>query len=155
MNSINDFCLYAPAEPNSVIGVVEGEAVAYCVDGSRYGTRTIPPGAITGLLVVKTPSYIAIAANLNGQRLNIAANDEGGEMDPHGADLRGKCVSRLSRISDWQPDRLADVEQPIRLEQRLEQRIAQRLEQRIALSGHRVASVHRQFIVRRALVASV
>lgn len=100
VNTIRDFCLYAPPEPNSTIGMTEGEAVAYCVDGSKYGTRTIPSGAITGLLVVKTPSYVAIAANLNGQLLNIQANDEGGEMDPHGADLRGKRVVTCLGIAD-------------------------------------------------------
>lgn len=39
---------------DSVIGNVEGECVAWC-NTPKYNTRVIPAGAITGMLVVKTP----------------------------------------------------------------------------------------------------
>ena len=65
---IQDFCIYAPPQPSasastrralnssadSVIGNVEGECVAWC-NTPKFNTRVIPAGAITGMLVVKTP----------------------------------------------------------------------------------------------------
>lgn len=43
--------MYAPPEPNSTIANTEGECVAWCVNGAKYGTRTIPSGAVTGMQV--------------------------------------------------------------------------------------------------------
>jgi len=42
-----DFCLWAPREPGSVVGDVEGSMVAWCTKEGR-GTRIIPAGALTG-----------------------------------------------------------------------------------------------------------
>lgn len=94
-NSIQDFCVFAPPEPNSIIANVEGECVAWCVNGQKYGTRTIPSGAVTGMQVVKTPGYLAFALNINGPLLYIQASDSGGELDPHGADARGNPIGSL------------------------------------------------------------
>lgn len=41
---------------------------------------------------VKTPSYVQVSGWWDGTRLNIAANDEGGELDPHGATAQGNPI---------------------------------------------------------------
>ncbi|CAE6345914.1 unnamed protein product [Rhizoctonia solani] len=94
INSIDDFCLWGPPEPNSLIGNTEGEAVAWCTKPGR-GTRVIPAGALTGVQFMKTPSYVQVTGRINQALINIAADDSGGEMDPHGADRRGNPLGGL------------------------------------------------------------
>ncbi|CAE6459991.1 hypothetical protein ACGC1H_007307 [Rhizoctonia solani] len=94
INSIDDFCLWGPPEPNSLIGDTEGEAVAWCTKPGR-GTRVIPAGALTGVQFMKTPSYVQVTGRINQQFINIAVGDTGGEMDPHGADRRGNPLGGL------------------------------------------------------------
>jgi hypothetical protein len=38
---------------------------------------------------MKTPGYIQIWGYINNAGLNLDPTDEGGELDPHGADLQG------------------------------------------------------------------
>jgi len=78
-----DFCLWAPPEPNSVIGDTEGETVAWCTKPGK-GTRLIPAGALTGVQFTKTPEYVQVVGFVNQSMINIQAEDYGGEMDPHG-----------------------------------------------------------------------
>jgi hypothetical protein len=85
-NHIDDFCLWAPPKPNSTIGDTEGQEVAWC-SKSGHGTRLIPAGALTGVQFIKTPDYIQIAGFIDQTLVNLAADDYGGELDPHGADL--------------------------------------------------------------------
>lgn len=94
INAIDDFCLWGPPEPNSLIGDTEGEAVAWCTKPG-HGTRLIPEGAITGVQFVKTPDYIQVTGRIEQDLINIAADDSGGEMDPHGADRRGNPLGGL------------------------------------------------------------
>ncbi|CAE7147072.1 unnamed protein product [Rhizoctonia solani] len=94
INSIDDFCLWGPPEPNSSIGNTEGEAVAWCTKPGR-GTRVIPAGSITGVQFMKTKSYVQVTGHIKQVNINIAANDNGGEMDPHGADRRGNPLGGL------------------------------------------------------------
>jgi hypothetical protein len=94
INSLDDFCLWGPPEPNSVIGNVEGEAVAWCTKAG-HGTRVIPAGALTGVQFIKTPDYVQVTGRIVQNLINIAANDDGGEMDPHGADQRGNPLGGL------------------------------------------------------------
>lgn len=61
--------------------------MAWCVDGAKHGARTIPPGTFTGLQFMRTPAYIQWTGTLDITKLNYAADDSGGELDPHGADL--------------------------------------------------------------------
>jgi len=61
--------------------------IAWCTQ--HHGTRLIPAGAITGLQYLKTNDYIQIAGFINQTYINLNKDDYGGEMDPHGADLRG------------------------------------------------------------------
>lgn len=91
LNSVDDFCLFAPAEPNSAIGNVEAEVVAWCTK-ERNGARLIPDGAITSAHFVKTPLYVQIQGSGDLTKLNIAAGDDGGELDPHGAENLGNPI---------------------------------------------------------------
>jgi hypothetical protein len=59
------------------IGDTEGEGVAWCTKPG-HGTRIIPNGAITGIQLVQTPSYIQIAGTINQAMLNVADGDPGG-----------------------------------------------------------------------------
>ncbi|EUC58738.1 macrofage activating glycoprotein, putative [Rhizoctonia solani AG-3 Rhs1AP] len=94
INSIDDFCLWGPPEPNSLIGNVEGESVAWCTKPGR-GTRVIPAGSLTGVQFMKTKSYVQVTGRIKQTGINIAAKDNGGELDPHGADRRGNPLGGL------------------------------------------------------------
>ncbi|KAH7339288.1 hypothetical protein B0J17DRAFT_767051 [Rhizoctonia solani] len=94
INSIDDFCLWGPPEPNSLIGNTEGEAVAWCTKPGR-GTRIIPAGALTGVQFMRTRSYVQVTGRIKQEHINIQADDSGGEMDPHGADRRGNPLGGL------------------------------------------------------------
>lgn len=91
VNSVDDFCVFAPPEPgaDSTIGQTERIEVAWCVKPG-YGTRLIPDGAITGAHFVQTPDYVQITGVGNLTSLNIPDGDTGGELDPHGADGNGE-----------------------------------------------------------------
>ncbi|SCV71160.1 BQ2448_2748 [Microbotryum intermedium] len=94
INTIDDFCLWAPPLPNSIVGDVEGGMVAWCTKAGR-GTRVIPPGALQSVQFIKTPHYLQVTGYINQAMVNIEANDQGGEMDPHGADRRGNPLGGL------------------------------------------------------------
>ncbi|KAA1097363.1 hypothetical protein PGT21_004174 [Puccinia graminis f. sp. tritici] len=78
INSAEDFCVFAPPRVLPV-GEAERIAVAYC---SKYGhgTRLIPPGTFKTLHYVRTPHYIQITSIGDFTKLNVPANDEGGEL---------------------------------------------------------------------------
>ncbi|KAJ9126625.1 hypothetical protein QFC24_001654 [Naganishia onofrii] len=103
LNSLDDFCLFAPSSTTSAygdssLGNTEREVVSWCLK-SGYGTRLIPAGAVTGAHFVKTPTYIQLSGTLavrdGPSLLNIPANDDGGELDPHGADGLGNPIGGL------------------------------------------------------------
>jgi hypothetical protein len=94
INSLDDFCLWGPTEANSVIGNVEGECVAWCTKAG-HGTRLIPQGALTGVQFMQTPDYVQVTGLINQALIDIAADDDGGELDPHGADQRGNPLGAL------------------------------------------------------------
>lgn len=91
LNGINDFCLFAPPEPNGSIGDTEAIEVAYCLQ-PRNNARLIPDGTFTAVHFVKTPLYWQIQGFGDFTKINIQANDEGGELDPHGATGDGNPV---------------------------------------------------------------
>ncbi|KAF7378491.1 hypothetical protein MSAN_00276500 [Mycena sanguinolenta] len=93
VNHMDDFCLWAPPNPNTSIADSEGEEVAWC-SKKGHGTRIIPDGAITSLQMIKTPSYIQISGTLNQAYLNIGGID-GGELDPVGQDGEGNPMGGL------------------------------------------------------------
>ncbi|KAF8912037.1 hypothetical protein CPB84DRAFT_1671164 [Gymnopilus junonius] len=87
-NGPDDFCLWGSPDLNGEIGNVEAKVVAYCTK-PYHGTRLIPPGAITGLQWTKTSGYIQAVGFINNTGIGLDPTDEGGELDPHGADLQG------------------------------------------------------------------
>ncbi|GAA5963072.1 hypothetical protein JCM3765_001758 [Sporobolomyces pararoseus] len=94
INSVDDFCLWAPPEPGEEVGNVEGEMVAWCTK-EGHGTRIIPEGALTGVQFMRTPHYVQVVGQIDQAKINIATEDYGGEMDPHGADQRGNPLGGL------------------------------------------------------------
>ncbi|KAJ7484748.1 hypothetical protein FB451DRAFT_1555186 [Mycena latifolia] len=94
LNALDDFCLWAPPEPNSLIADTEGEEVAWCTKPGR-GTRLIPAGALQGVQFMKTPDYVQVVGFIEQTFINMVADDSGGELDPHGADLRGNPLGGL------------------------------------------------------------
>ncbi|KAI0090458.1 hypothetical protein BDY19DRAFT_887903 [Irpex rosettiformis] len=96
INSIDDFCLFAPPTPGpqSLIGNTERIEVSWCVKPG-YGTRLIPSGAISGAHFVQTPDFVQITGVGDLTLLNIPQGDDGGELDPHGADGNGNPIGSL------------------------------------------------------------
>lgn len=81
INSLDDFCLWAPPKAGDTVGDSEQYEVSWCQkDG--YGTRTIPEGTFTGLHWVTTPDYVQLTGKGKFTKVNVAAGDEGGELDP-------------------------------------------------------------------------
>ncbi|KAF9032653.1 hypothetical protein BDZ89DRAFT_984206 [Hymenopellis radicata] len=111
INSVDDFCLWAPPAPgaDAVIGNTERIEVAWCMK-SGYGTRLIPDGAIQGVHFVKTPDFVQVTGVGDLTKLNIPAGDAGGELDPHGADGNGNPIGglvfstafgQLEQVHEW------------------------------------------------------
>lgn len=94
VNSLTDFCIWGSPTANGLIGDVEAAVVAYCSQAG-HGTRIMPPGTITGAQFMRTSAYIQITGHLNQGGINLASNDTGGELDPHGADLGGNPLGGL------------------------------------------------------------
>jgi len=100
LNSVSDFCLWGPPDPNSVIGATEQIVVSWCTKPGR-GTRLIPPGALKSVHFVQTPDYIQITGTGDFTKLNIQAGDAGGELDPHGPDGFGNPHGGLVFSNVW------------------------------------------------------
>ncbi|KAI0783795.1 hypothetical protein C8Q75DRAFT_422326 [Abortiporus biennis] len=96
LNSVDDFCLFAPPEPGaaSTIGETERIEVAWCIKPG-YGTRLIPNGTIQGAHFVQTPDFVQITGIGDLTKINIPSGDTGGELDPHGADGNGNPIGGL------------------------------------------------------------
>ncbi|GLB45554.1 putative macrofage activating glycoprotein [Lyophyllum shimeji] len=94
LNAIDDFCLWGPDKPGSVVADTEGEMIAWCTKPGR-GTRLIPAGALQGVQFMKTPDYVQVVGFIDQSKINLKSDDYGGEMDPHGADLRGNPMGGL------------------------------------------------------------
>ncbi|KAF9028564.1 carbohydrate-binding module family 13 protein [Hymenopellis radicata] len=93
INSAEDFCLWAPPTVDS-IGNSERLEVAYCTKSGR-GARTMPDGTLQGVHFVKTPDYVQVTGVGDFTKINVAAGDAGGELDPHGADGNGNPIGGL------------------------------------------------------------
>ncbi|KAJ7493569.1 hypothetical protein FB451DRAFT_1164463 [Mycena latifolia] len=91
VNSIDDFCLFAPPVANSEIADTETEEIAWCTM-PRNNARVIPDGTITGVTFLKTDFYVQIMGTGDFTKLNIRSGDQGGELDPHGAEGTGNPV---------------------------------------------------------------
>lgn len=93
INSAEDFCVWAPPSVDT-IGNSERVEVAYCTKSGR-GTRVIPDGSLKGVHFVKTSDYVQVTGVGDFTSMNIPSGDEGGELDPHGADGNGNPVGGL------------------------------------------------------------
>ncbi|KZT39118.1 hypothetical protein SISSUDRAFT_1046028 [Sistotremastrum suecicum HHB10207 ss-3] len=94
VNNLADWCVWGPPTPDSTIADTESETVAWCSQPG-HGTRVIPPGALTGVQFLRAPAYIQITGHIDQTKIDMQAGDSGGEMDPHGADLRGNPLGGL------------------------------------------------------------
>ncbi|CAD6915499.1 unnamed protein product [Tilletia controversa] len=77
-----------------VVGDTERDEVAWCTKPGR-GTRLIPDGILNSVHFVKTPTYVQVTGTGDFTKINILAGDEGGELDPHGADGNGNPIGGL------------------------------------------------------------
>jgi hypothetical protein len=93
-NGLDDFCLWAPGVPGKTVGDIEGEMIAWC-SKPGHGTRLIPAGTLTGVQFLTTPDYIQAVGFMDQTKINMVEGDYGGEMDPHGADLRGNPMGGI------------------------------------------------------------
>jgi len=103
INNIADFCVFAPASPNSTIADTEGEEVVWCTQ-QGHGGRGIPPGTFTGLQVLNNSNYIQFIGFVNQANINIYPGDFGGELDPHGQDLNGNPMGGLMYSTAFSTD---------------------------------------------------
>ncbi|CAL1717467.1 unnamed protein product [Somion occarium] len=94
LDFLDDFCLWSAPKPDSTIGETEHEEVAWCTQ-PKHGTRLIPAGALQGVQFIKTPGYLQVTGFIDQTKINLQADDFGGELDPHGADLRGNPLGGL------------------------------------------------------------
>lgn len=93
VNDINDWCLWAPPS-KATIGDSERYEVAWCTKAG-HGTRLIPPKTLTGVHWQWTEKFVQITGTGKFTQMNIPAGDEGGELDPHGADGNGNPIGGL------------------------------------------------------------
>ena len=100
MNLFLDFCLWAPPTGPSTIGDTEGEEVAWCTKPG-HGSRLIPRDALKGVQFMRTPAYLQVVGFIDQTFINLKADDTGGELDPHGADLRGNPLGGLVYSTGW------------------------------------------------------
>ncbi|KAK7061288.1 hypothetical protein R3P38DRAFT_3488901, partial [Favolaschia claudopus] len=86
MNSLEDWCVWAPPEsgPHSSIGETERIEVAWCTKARNgTGARLIPDGTIIGAHWLITPDYIQVTGTAKTSNLNIPDNDSGGGGGKH------------------------------------------------------------------------
>ncbi|KAJ9473825.1 Macrophage activating glycoprotein [Pseudozyma hubeiensis] len=91
INSIDDWCTFAPPGTGQPLADVEEITVAYCTK-PRNNARVIPDGSVTGAHFVKTPLYVQLMAVGDFTSIGFMQGDEGGELDPHGATNMGNPV---------------------------------------------------------------
>ncbi len=106
INSLDDFCLWGPAEYGTV-GEKERSGVAYCTT-DKHGTRLIPDGTIEGAHFVRTRDYVQVTGVGDFTSILIPDGDDGGEFDPHGADDLGNPIGGIlyttaNRASNGEP----------------------------------------------------
>jgi len=100
VNSVKDFCVWGPPDPNGEIGTVEQIVVAYCSEPGR-GTRLFLDGTLQAVHFIETPDYIQVTGTGDFTKMNIVAGDAGGELDPHGPDGFGNPHGGLVFSNVW------------------------------------------------------
>ncbi|GAA6028742.1 hypothetical protein JCM8097_007372 [Rhodosporidiobolus ruineniae] len=94
VNSVTDFCLWAPPTAGPEIGESEEYEVAWCT-ATGHGARVMPAGTIQSAHYLETPHYIQITGTGDFTKINVKAGDQGGELDPHGATGLGNPIGSL------------------------------------------------------------
>jgi len=94
VNDITDFCMWSSSQLNDTVGESEAREIAWCTKPG-HGTRIIPPGAITGVQFLYAKDYVQVVGYIDQTQVNLAASDEGGELDPHGADEQGNPLGGI------------------------------------------------------------
>ncbi|THH00280.1 hypothetical protein EW145_g7111 [Phellinidium pouzarii] len=94
LNNIADFCMWSSSETNDTVGESEAREVAWCTQPG-HGTRVIPPGAITGAQWLYAKNYVQVVGFIDQTKVGLNADDEGGELDPHGDDEQGNPIGGL------------------------------------------------------------
>ncbi|KAL9932777.1 hypothetical protein V8E36_008476 [Tilletia maclaganii] len=87
----------------ATIGDSEASVIAYCTR-SGFGTRLIPQGTIRGAQFRITPSFVQVSGVCDCERIGVARGDEGGELDPLGADGAGNPIGGLVFTNAWSKD---------------------------------------------------
>ncbi|SDA03003.1 BZ3501_MvSof-1269-A2-R1_Chr11g02831 [Microbotryum saponariae] len=105
VNSLDDFCFFAPPKAGSTIGDTEAKVVSFCLK-TGYGTRTVSADIFKGAHYLVTPHYTQITAIGDFTRVNVKRADEGGELDPHGATGVGNPIGGLvyangQQVFEW------------------------------------------------------
>ncbi|GAA5933237.1 uncharacterized protein JCM15063_001262 [Sporobolomyces koalae] len=88
VNTVEDFCLWAPHTPNRTIDESATEEVAWCT-ASGHGARIMPEGTIQSAHMLVTPHYTQITGKGDFTKINIAAGDKGGQLNTMGVDGTG------------------------------------------------------------------
>ncbi|GAA6003824.1 hypothetical protein JCM10207_006425 [Rhodosporidiobolus poonsookiae] len=104
-NDLADFCLWGSQTNSSdleTIGDIEAATVAYCTS-DNHGARLLKSGALKGVQVLRTEYYIQWTGVIDQTALHIQADDTGGELDPHGADLMGNPLGGLVYSTNLPP----------------------------------------------------
>jgi len=89
-----DFCLWGSPTPSGEIGNIEASVVAYCTKPG-HGTRVMPAGTLKSVQFMRTSAYVQVSGKFDQRGIGLTANDTGGELDPHGADLAGNPLGGL------------------------------------------------------------
>lgn len=105
INSATDFCLWGPPKVGEV-GVEEESMVSYCTK-SGYGTRLIPDGTLHSAYFIQSDSFVQVTGRGDFTKINVKKGDDGGELDPHGANglgnpIGGLVFSRNTRVAPHQ-----------------------------------------------------
>jgi len=95
VNDITDFCMWSSNQPDDTVGASEAREVAWCTKPG-HGTRIIPSGAITGAQFLYAKDYLQVVGYIDQTKVNLAANDDGGELDPHGDDEQGNPLGGIA-----------------------------------------------------------
>lgn len=60
-----------------------------------HGGRIIPPGALQGVQWLYAKNYVQVVGFIDQTKVGLTADDEGGELDPHGADEQGNPLGGI------------------------------------------------------------
>ncbi|KAF8583016.1 hypothetical protein K439DRAFT_1634789 [Ramaria rubella] len=94
LNDLSDFCMWSSPKTNDTVGESEAYEVAWCTKPG-HGTRVIPPGALTGAQWLYAKNYVQVVGYIDQSLIGLNAQDEGGELDPHGADEQGNPLGGI------------------------------------------------------------